>query len=539
MPPELLATILQFNPNSVRVLPVVSRYLKQNTALFFRWNMHGILLWSSSSNSGLANFLNRNFTNIDFGSPSNVIRQFHFLLPKIIRALSPTPINSPSSRILLANELHSFNSHIEDVNLQRSWNNIREAIMIANPTMIPNPELAGMPENRIRGAMRAHPVMIPNPLLAGMPEQDAPVLGIRSWMREEANQPALQGITQLNLGFLYLDDPTFLPEEIALCGGLQRLELQRNSLVSLQENAFLRMTALQRLDLSNNRLTLLPERGFQELVSLQYLNLSFNYTDPLPEGIFQGLTALQELYIFCNQLTLLPKGIFHDLGNLQQLSLGYNSLTSLPGEIFQGLTALQQLSLCDNRLASLPERVFLELTNLQELELHGNPQSLIFFKNLERRGLKPNNLGDLGTMRDFFNYTCISSLAVLYQLAAGDRPLEDVQTAFSRLPPATKEALFGKVWEEAGSPRTDDPNWGEHHTFDDMPCFQRALKRYVSESFERLGPDQRNGVYGHVYHLAQSQRVPIDPNVHNWREVHAFDNILRLIDAMERQKQSS
>jgi hypothetical protein len=152
---------------------------------------------------------------------------------------------------------------------------------------------------------------------------------------------------------------------------------------------------------------------------------------------------------------------------------------------------------------------------------------LLFYKDLP----EGNNIASREMMQEFYHYECASPFAGLYQLAARGGPSAAVQTSFSRLPIAIKNALYGKVWEEAGGP-IGDPQWGEHHTFDDMLRFQRALKKHVTESFERLSPDQKNGVYGHVYHLAQRQGVPVDPNVHNWGEVHAFDNILRLIDAM-------
>jgi hypothetical protein len=71
-----------------------------------------------------------------------------------------------------------------------------------------------------------------------------------------------------------------------------------------------------------------------------------------------------------------------------------------------------------------------------------------------------------------------------------------------------------------------------------MQRFYGALKRYVRESFEGLDETQKNGVYGRVYELARTQRGAQVQNfaISNWGEVHAFDNILRLIDAMLQQE---
>ena len=134
-------------------------------------------------------------------------------------------------------------------------------------------------------------------------------------------------------------------------------------------------------------------------------------------------------------------------------------------------------------------------------------------------------------MRAFFNYTCQSPFAQLYQLAAGGGSPEAVRESFSGLPDNIKNAIYGTVWVEAGRPNTSDPQWGEHHTFDAMPIFYGALKRYVRESFGGLSSDQKNAVYGHVSHLARGEGSDV-VSVPGWGRRHAFDNILRLIDAM-------
>jgi Leucine-rich repeat (LRR) protein len=359
--------------------------------------------------------------------------------------------------------------------------------------------------------------------LVRLPAENASAQEIRTWMQEGTNQPLLQRITRQNWGSLQL---TCVPEEIGLCIGLQEhLTLSSNNLVFLPERVFQSLTALQMLDLSSNGLVSLPEGVFQSLIALQTLFLYNNRLVSLPGGVFRGLTALQRLFLSSNHLTSLPEGVFRGLTALDTLFLSSNHLTSLPGGIFRGLTALRSLHLSNNHLASLPEEIFRGLT-LQGLELYDNPQLMIFYTDLPRG----NNRECLGMMQDFFNYTCVSQFATFYKLAAGNGPSGAVQASFSMLPAPIKNALYREIRVQAGR-SVDDSEWSELHTFKDMPRFQQALKKHVKESFWHLSLDQQDGVYGHVYRLAQREDV-VDRHVSNWGKVHAFDNILRFIDAM-------
>ena len=137
-------------------------------------------------------------------------------------------------------------------------------------------------------------------------------------------------------------------------------------------------------------------------------------------------------------------------------------------------------------------------------------------------------------IRDFFNYECQSSFAGFYQFAAGNSSAEAVRESFSGLSDSIKNALFQCVWRETGTSATFDRQWGESHAFDDMQIFYRALEKFVLRSFQGLTRDEKNVVYGHVCQLAQreTQTKAVDFSDPGWGKDHAFDNVLRLIDAM-------
>jgi hypothetical protein len=347
-------------------------------------------------------------------------------------------------------------------------------------------------------------------------------------MQTNANHPLLQRMTTLKLDRLEL---TCIPKEISLCTGLQQLSFADNQLATLPEGAFQGLTALQTLNLEHNALHSVPGNLFQGMPCLQRLFLHHTRLALIPEGFFQGLTALRSLHLCCNPLTSLPDGIFRGLPALQRLSLGGSQLATLPEGVFQGLTALDLLSLENNRFVSLPENVFQGLTNLRVLyldrnrlvslpkglfqglpalrwislynnqldtlpeglfqapnlhwiSLYGNPQLLIPWKELP---MHTNNIAFRETMHLFFSYACRSHFARVYQLAAGGAPPEVVKELFVRVPEITRNALFYRIWEEAGRPSTNDSQWGETHVFDDMRLFNRALRGYVLESIEDSG----------------------------------------------------
>jgi Leucine-rich repeat (LRR) protein len=304
-----------------------------------------------------------------------------------------------------------------------------------------------------------------HPDLQEVPADDAPVQDIRRWLHAEESQPALRRITHLNLRGLTL---TCVPLEIRLCTGLQQL------------------------DLSNNQLASLPKKIFHGLTGLVELNLSDNRLIFLPEDLIEGMRELRRLSFDNNHLTSLPKIFFRGPRGLQLLYLSNNQLTTLPKELFEDWASLQRITLFNNRLTTLPKGLFQRLLELESLRLSGNPQLLYFHQDLPNQ----NNIGCLRTIDAFFSYACTSPLAQVYQLVAGNASPQAVSGPFSQVPVNIRNAIFRTVWEEAGR-QNGDPQWGEHHAWDNMQVFGSALKRYVSESFGNP-PEGLDNILSHI-----------------------------------------
>ncbi|KAI8509607.1 hypothetical protein Bbelb_120350 [Branchiostoma belcheri] len=197
--------------------------------------------------------------------------------------------------------------------------------------------------------------------------------------------------------------PQDLPTDITY------LDLDHNTITTLNQSDFTRYRSLTRLAFQRNRISMIHNKTFHNLTSLTRLSLNVNHLTTLPADIFEGLENLQELWLSTNKLTSLPAGIFEGLGNLQALDLFNNQLTSLSADIFEGLGNLQYLDLAINQLTSLPAGIFEGRGNLQTLWLYTNQLSSLsadIFEglgNLERLGLDRNNIHSIeaGT----FNHT--------------------------------------------------------------------------------------------------------------------------------------
>ncbi len=197
--------------------------------------------------------------------------------------------------------------------------------------------------------------------------------------------------------------------------------------------------------LDSNQLTALPAQ-IGALNNLQELSLNSNHLTALPAQI-GTLNNLRELYLDSNHLTALPAQI-GTLNNLQWLYLNSNHLTALPAQIGT-LNNLQRLYLDSNHLTALPA----EIVKLN-----------LFFLSLEQN---PNLLSPISS----------PSIAYLYQSILLKRNPSDLKSIFADLSSADdKNLIYHSVWECAEQP-LGDPQWGEHHVFDNMDRFKLAVKQ--------------------------------------------------------------
>lgn len=179
----------------------------------------------------------------------------------------------------------------------------------------------------------------------------------------------LENVTALNLirnGIYHIEDDAFceLPH-------LVQLDLTRNAL-SLTPNTFNCLEDLMALELPSNGIIELQEGVFGQLKKLRVLHLWGNRLKTLPPKIFENLTDLALLELSANQLESLPQGIFDSLINLKQLNLNYNAIKIAPADLFVATVNLQKIRWDANVGLKLHENAFANLKKLETISLVGN-----------------------------------------------------------------------------------------------------------------------------------------------------------------------
>ncbi|XP_029384900.1 toll-like receptor 13 isoform X2 [Echeneis naucrates] len=224
-----------------------------------------------------------------------------------------------------------------------------------------------------------------------------------------ANQTKLR---QLNL---YLNSITVLKECVFKdLVQLQVLKLQSNRLSKLngafKELSSFHLTNLRQLQLNNNTLTTIESGEFTGLQSLQNLTLHDNQIGKLEKGCFTGLGNLTLILFQKNEIkedSLIP-GVFNDLINLKRLDfrenkIKYDSDSALKDPPFSQLSHLEKFALPSQhrRLkAQLPRNFLQGLKNLKNLDI-GNAQLVSLHKDtftytpqLERLDISSNEFLD-------------------------------------------------------------------------------------------------------------------------------------------------
>ena len=313
------------------------------------------------------------------------------------------------------------------------------------------------------------------------------------------------------------------------CVQLQDLSFNHNPLVTFPREMG-QLTNLEKLHLNDNRLERLPEE-IGQLHQLTELHLSNNRLTELPAA-FGNLTGLQELRARNNQFAGFP-GI-GGCAQLGMLDLGYNqiaeipptlgNLTSLTGLTLRGnqiatlpavigdLARLRSLSLQDNQLAVVPAELG-RLEQLMLVGLGGNPILFTFneaWQKITSADLEGGNKEDFGSVRwslpagrEFFNeaiesfrnYPCQSPFAAFYQQLCLTGCV-DPELFYASVPERERKLIYGVVYrlaqEEQGEvfPGCEDPQWGQHHAFEDRRRFCFAVRSVVEQFYKELSSEE-------------------------------------------------
>lgn len=148
---------------------------------------------------------------------------------------------------------------------------------------------------------------------------------------------------------------------------VQKLDLSKNKINRIDEDAFVRMPRLTYLDLSENRINNLPLGMFARTTSLEVLILSRNYFTEVPK--FQS-PSLRSLHLSSCQITNLDMNVLTDMNSLLEINLSMNEIEFIPDNLVSN--SLQEIDFSYNEISTINDRTFSSLPHLAVLDLRGN-----------------------------------------------------------------------------------------------------------------------------------------------------------------------
>ncbi|XP_017127384.1 connectin [Drosophila elegans] len=153
---------------------------------------------------------------------------------------------------------------------------------------------------------------------------------------------------------------------------LEKIILNNNHIMALDQDAFANHIRLRDLNLEHNQIFEMDRYAFRNLPLCERLHLNNNNISTLHEGLFADMARLTSLNLAHNQINVLTSEIFRGLGNLNVLKLTHNNLNFIGDTVFAELWSLSELELDDNRIERISERALDGLNTLKTLNLRNN-----------------------------------------------------------------------------------------------------------------------------------------------------------------------
>jgi Leucine-rich repeat (LRR) protein len=105
---------------------------------------------------------------------------------------------------------------------------------------------------------------------------------------------------------------------------------------------------------------------------LEILDLNKNRIQKISEQAFVGLRKLKELYLQHNQITKLNDGILKPLENLEEISLYNNLIDLVESSSFRNNKKLQIIHLGKNKIVVVDPMIFKNIPSLETLNMKEN-----------------------------------------------------------------------------------------------------------------------------------------------------------------------
>jgi len=179
-------------------------------------------------------------------------------------------------------------------------------------------------------------------------------------------------LLRLNVGRNSLNE---VPNEALLpLKNLNQLDLSFNKIKEIKENTFIGLDKLDTLNLDHNKIEELLDNHFEGMPKLTSLSLDYNKLKTIHPEAFSGLEEqLQFLSLAANKISYVPTSALRPLHQLNTLHLNDNNVSRLEEDSFVEYGGhIHNLWLQNNKISEIPSTTFEELTTLEWLKLNNN-----------------------------------------------------------------------------------------------------------------------------------------------------------------------
>lgn len=180
-------------------------------------------------------------------------------------------------------------------------------------------------------------------------------------------------ITTLGIVIESKKDVKFLPRNLSkVMPNLGAMRVFDCSVKSISRKHFEGLSKMLFLNLARNKIENVSNDAFVDLVGLEVLNLSFNHIRCLNGKTFAGLRALKQLQLHSNKINIIDEIIFQNLENLNLINFNDNELTKISRNLFKNDTKLEKILLGSNFIEVIDENSFDYLPQLKIVDLSEN-----------------------------------------------------------------------------------------------------------------------------------------------------------------------
>lgn len=172
---------------------------------------------------------------------------------------------------------------------------------------------------------------------------------------------------------------------------LQYLNLSKNNIAEISEDAFDQCHKLEYIDLSDNKLNVLSDKLFQHTILLESINLENNIFYSISEHLFRETSNLKYISLGNHNLSIIAINALSNLEKLEYFSIENSGIKSLNKSSFGQHNHLTSIILNNcTHLTSIENDLISSTPNIEIIKLNNCglidflPHSIASLKNLKR-----------------------------------------------------------------------------------------------------------------------------------------------------------